>query len=376
MSEKIDLAPDAPGAVLSGASPLEAWRELKLRSARKDEDLLPEDARARAAEKSVSLYGKPRAELAGLTGEQIYDALSKEQLRLYGVDERFDLHEVKALDLERAVKDRIMEAAAAVAMLVREDDLEPLPGGRFRLRTKNFGVSYKLCTKEPFRDQPIVGFCSGVLVGPKLIATAGHCARDERRLKSTRFIFGFRTSGQANQVWEVDAAQVYEPEGFAVERVEDPASGSDWALVKLKRPVELTIDGNPVKPARLRRDDAKIGDRTQLSVIGHPCGLPCKYAGGATVRENGREAFFKANLDTFGGNSGSPVFDEKHEVVGLLVRGQRDFTELRSEADPQRNPHWCVRSLIYPAVSAGEIDETGEGCTRASEFVNHVPKVM
>ena len=35
---------------------------------------------------------------------------------------------------------------------------------------------------------------------------------------------------------------------------------------------------------------------------------------------------FMTNLDTFGGNSGSPVYNAKtHKVEGILVRGERDY---------------------------------------------------
>jgi hypothetical protein len=36
--------------------------------------------------------------------------------------------------------------------------------------------------------------------------------------------------------------------------------------------------------------------------------------------------YFRANLDTYGGNSGSAVFDANTGVVeGILVRGENDF---------------------------------------------------
>jgi len=37
-------------------------------------------------------------------------------------------------------------------------------------------------------------------------------------------------------------------------------------------------------------------------------------------------SWFTADLDTYGGNSGSPVFNARtHEVDGILVRGEMDF---------------------------------------------------
>ena len=44
------------------------------------------------------------------------------------------------------------------------------------------------------------------------------------------------------------------------------------------------------------------------------------------MRTNTNDLFFTANLDTFGGNSGAPVFDMNTGLVeGIVVRGESDF---------------------------------------------------
>jgi V8-like Glu-specific endopeptidase len=57
------------------------------------------------------------------------------------------------------------------------------------------------------------------------------------------------------------------------------------------------------------------GDR--LTVVGYPMGLPAKIAAGAVVREI-RSAYLVANLDTYGGNSGSAVFSTDALESGTL----------------------------------------------------------
>ena len=85
-------------------------------------------------------------------------------------------------------------------------------------------------------------------------------------------------------------------------------------------------------------------------VIGHPIGLLKKMAGNASVRSNSNPDYFIANLDTFGGNSGSPVFNaDTHEVEGILVRGDTDFL-------PRGN---CIASMVCPVQGC-----RGEDCTR------------
>lgn len=131
------------------------------------------------------------------------------------------------------------------------------------------------------------------------------------------------------------------------------ANGADWSLVRIDRPVTNH------RIARIRRS-GKISDNQRVHVIGHPVGLPTKFAGGASVRSNQPDAFFVANLDTFGGNSGSPVFNsETHEVEGILVRGETDFAS-------QGN---CTVSLVCPSSGC-----RGEDCTRTTEFQQLVPE--
>lgn len=97
----------------------------------------------------------------------------------------------------------------------------------------------------------------------------------------------------------------------------------------------------------------KIEDDASVYVIGHPCGLPIKFTGASNVRDNGSD-FFTANLDRFGGNARSPVFNsEKDEVEGLVAQGDVDFI-------PNEN---CNVSLIWPTTG-----RRGFRCTRTTKF--------
>ena len=67
-------------------------------------------------------------------------------------------------------------------------------------------------------------------------------------------------------------------------------------LIRLDRPV------NDIHKVLILSKENKIADNQSIYVIGHPNGLPMKYADGANVRDNNNENFFIANLDTYGGN--------------------------------------------------------------------------
>jgi len=115
--------------------------------------------------------------------------------------------------------------------------------------------------------------------------------------------------------------------------------------------VQLERDVVGRTPAKVR-SSGKIKDKQTLFVIGHPCGLPQKYAPGAKVRDNTPAPYFVANLDTYGGNSGSPVFAAPSATVeGILVRGENDFVT---------NGH-CYVSLVCPTTGC-----RGEDVTRST----------
>src|SRR5690606_11297122 len=94
-------------------------------------------------------------------------------------------------------------------------------------------------------------------------------------------------------------------------------SFDDWMLVRLDRVV--TAPG--ALPLEIRRDGFP-GVGTPVGMIGHPSGLPMKIAFGSTtvIKKDFQSTFFEANLDAYGGNSGSPVFNQTTGIVeGIQV---------------------------------------------------------
>ncbi|MDA1013172.1 MAG: serine protease [Planctomycetota bacterium] len=170
-------------------------------------------------------------------------------------------------------------------------------------------------------------------------------------LASVRFVFGFRLRADGSVVTTVPSGNVFRGAGLIDHALNGP-SRSDFAVVRLDRPAV----GHPI--VRVRRS-LKIANQQAVYVIGHPSGLPLKHADGANVRDNDPGAFFSANLDTYGGNSGSPVFNSETNLVeGILVRGDTDFV----------TENGCRVSNVCPINGCG-----GEDVTRTSEFVKHVP---
>jgi hypothetical protein len=259
------------------------------------------------------------------------------------VDDRKDFFEFKS-------DAKVRELANSVAALFSDTDVVDNGDGTSTLRTRTLGQAQRLCPQERFFDQPIGAFCSGFLVGVDLIATAGHCA-NAGNVTTILFVFGFRMEDATTPVTRIPNTDIYRGK-LVVGRAEQ-ATGPDWGLIRLDRPVT----GRTI--LKVRRT-ARIGDIAPVSVIGHPSGLPVKFADGANVRDNTPSAFFVANLDTYGGNSGSPVFDANGVVEGILVRGEADYVSNGT----------CNVSKVCPSTGC-----RGEDCTRIAELIDLIPQV-
>lgn len=187
------------------------------------------------------------------------------------------------------------------------------------------------CESERFSGQPAAAVCSGFLMAPDRLVTSAHCAKaddSDPYLKGLScadiavvFDYTFEHPNLSERKGNVlDGQQLYYCDEV-VGRFIDP-SGADWSVVQLDRPVTgreplSAFSGGTLKGSAM------------LSVIGHPLGLPSKVATGASVLDQSNTSYIVTDLDTFAGNSGSPVLvrDEKTnnlQVFGILSRGHDD----------------------------------------------------
>jgi len=172
-----------------------------------------------------------------------------------------------------------------------------------------------ICASERFSDQITAANCSGFLVAEDVLITAGHCIEDQSDCDNFRWVFGYQVAADG-KLAKMTANDVYECKKIIGRELND--TGGDFAVIKLNKkvanrtPMKLNLAGKP-----------QLAD--EVIVLGHPTGLPQKIAGGAEVRKL-EDIFFKANLDTYGGNSGSPIINARtYEVEGILVRGAEDY---------------------------------------------------
>lgn len=279
-------------------------------------------------------------------------ALSADSAKVvYGTDDRIDVY--AETDAQRRLW------ANATCALVSSSQLSARQDGNYQLSTSAYRVSgYPPCSGEPFGNQPTAAFCTGFMVGEDIIATAGHCY-EATDLAGVRFLFGFAMTDASTIDLVFSPDQVY----TGVEllgRELNGSTGADYSLIRVDRPIVAP----GATPLQIRREGV-IPENNLVGVIGHPSGLPMKIAFGSTtrVRDNTPGTFFVANLDTYGGNSGSPVFNAQTGLLeGILVRGEQDF-ELGGSN--------CFVSYQV-ADSAGR----GEDVTKATIFADLVPEVV
>ena len=115
---------------------------------------------------------------------------------------------------------------------------------------------------------------------------------------------------------------------------------NDYGVMELDR---VVTGYTPYTNAEL----VNVGD--SLTLIGHPVGLPKKFDFGGQVQRVS-ETLIQGTVDSYGGNSGSPIFDADGNLVGILVGGAPDFVD----------DGGCDVSNVCPG---------GSGCTSLGENI-------
>jgi V8-like Glu-specific endopeptidase len=227
---------------------------------------------------------------------------------IYGNDDRVDVYE--------STNSMFVELSKSTAAMIPNSSIRKTLGGKsYKIKTKTL-EQRGICKTERFAQQPTAAHCSGFLVADKYLVTAGHCIKNSSDCSGYHWAFNYKMNNSTEANLELNLNDVYRCKRIVSQSL-DSRSKDDYALIELdratdKRPLSFRKSGQPAL-------------NTKLVVIGHPTGLPTKIADGAWVRKI-NDVFFSANLDTYGGNSGSAVFNvATEEVEGILVRGARDY---------------------------------------------------
>jgi V8-like Glu-specific endopeptidase len=168
-----------------------------------------------------------------------------------------------------------------------------------------------VCTE---RGGGVESFGTGSLVGPRVLLTNNHVLKTPETAARATIEFGYVLgfNGQSNRTVSFE----FEPDVLFVTNRK-----LDYTLVAVQ---EHNEHGEPVAQFgwnRLIEAEGKAIKGEMLNIVQHPNGEPKQLA----MRENRLvdllEDFLHYETDTASGSSGSPVFNDQWEVVGLHHSG-------------------------------------------------------
>ena len=226
---------------------------------------------------------------------------------IFGKDDRQELF---------SVPDQWREIGRSVAGKVSSDHITD-HGSYWELHGEP--LSAKECPGNRFSDEITVPSCTGFLVKPDLLVTAAHCIKAQDDCDNYYWVFEYALSGAGDRNYtKADADRVYRCKKIVARNYQN-FGDIDYAILQLDRAVEGR------KPLRLGLE-AQVSPGVELVNIGNSNGLPLKFKDSAKilhVKPTGQA--FDSEMDTFGGDSGSPVFDAATgEVLGITSSGHAD----------------------------------------------------
>jgi V8-like Glu-specific endopeptidase len=231
---------------------------------------------------------------------------------VYGTDNRQDVY----AHPDASLRARAQQATVALMLPTALNTTDP---SNVTFNGPTLGVRHNLCITERFRDDPAAAFCSGTLIDNDLVLTAGHCI-SSTDCPNRRFVFNYYRTA-ADTLRTVTTEDI-----FSCAAVVARKQGSvDYAVVRLDRPATPRFT-----PAPVSTGNAAMALGENVAVMGCSSGIPFKIDSGGSVRDprSGTQDYFVATTDTFGGNSGSGVYETSgYTVRGILVRGDTDYVD-------------------------------------------------
>ncbi len=202
------------------------------------------------------------------------------------------------------------------------------------------------------------GFGTGFMVSPRLLLTNNHVRRNAAEARFSEVEFDFQSDRFGRMLTVVTFG--LEPDVFFL-----TDRGLDFTLVAVRPRSQTGIELKLYGWNRLLEDEGKAIEGNPLNIIQHPRGEPKQLA----IRSNNLldvlDNFAHYETDTEPGSSGSPVFNDLWEVIGLHHSGV-------PKTDATGNLLAKDGSIWHPGDPPNRLDWVANEGVRISQLVKHL----
>lgn len=247
----------------------------------------------------------------------------------------------------------IAKISKSIALIVSKENVEEnFFSSLIKADLINDRNGLNVCIDQKFSGHHSINSCTGFLVSENILATAGHCFLSNYDCETKKIIFHVLDKNEVNAGYKVAHQNVFNCKSIIKTQL-DSSGDQDFAIIELDRKVKGATP--------LKLSNKKIDHNANVFMIGHPLGLPQVISTSAKVIDTTSDTLFKATLDSFAGNSGSPVFNAStFEVEGVLVAGQEDF---------ETTDNGCLSYKTFDEIINGTSSNYGESVSRISELI-------
>ena len=284
----------------------------------------------------LSAQDKPEAEPL----QYPFDEIGTESTRgVFGLDDRKEVKDAEG----------ITDYVRATAVMIPKKNIKDnkVYGETLReLLTYQFGTS-NFDSNVKFLDQPTCAYCTGFLIAPDILVTAGHCIKTLEDANDYVWVFDYTNELKHSTFFgyvEVNPKNIYDVKEVLGAELADTEDGKvDYSVLRLDRQSER-------KPYRIRTS-GKVSTWGDVTTIGSPTGLPLKVVDNSWVSDNSPKMWFKNSIDGFPGNSGGPVFNENGFIEGIHVRGAVEYNNGRYTSDYKYDEACdCVKTVEFQFI--------------------------
>ncbi|MBN20907.1 MAG: hypothetical protein CL678_06410 [Bdellovibrionaceae bacterium] len=244
----------------------------------------------------------------------IFGGINLCQAHIFGEDSRIDAFEIQSSFWRE--KSKAVVAIRKKGVFNRNPHLQSLS---IKHALKTLKEEKNLCSGESFEFQYSLSECSGVLVAPDLVLTAGHCVKDHPcNGKGIEVYTDFEISDPHSSLQKLHRDQSHAcirkiHTEYPLLNGTNYMGGQDIALIQISPPIK---DRNPVSIDYV----GSFEPQASVRAMGFPSGIPLKQSRGFFKGISAPNQMIWTDVDTVKGSSGSPLFKESDgNLIGIIT---------------------------------------------------------